>query len=202
MRSVVVGKILQHGRRHGKDQASGSELAPRKDVVDQKSMDATVPVLERMQKDESIRHGGGVDHGWDVTRIHPHVGRHQSVHPSNQVLGFWADKMDLLLLWPDSLSHVVLFGSIIGVAETRIDDAILHVEQTALVAEVLKCKSLPCRIIAFTDRDAPVCLLRSALSFPLKLAIPGLQSRTEAAKGSWGVLLPLSGVFAPWTNDG
>ena len=84
-RPVVVSQVLQHGRRHREDNTRRRERPSRKDVVDQESVDAAVTVLERMQKDESIRHDGGVDHGRHSSLVHPPVGGDQSLHQALQI---------------------------------------------------------------------------------------------------------------------
>src|SRR3990170_667141 len=62
-RGVIVSGILQHGCRYGKHKTFRGKTPASKNVVDQESVDSTISILERVQEDESIRYGYGVNHG-------------------------------------------------------------------------------------------------------------------------------------------
>ena len=136
-RGVIVGRVLQHGGRDGKHDALGCEAPSGENVVDQKAVDSTIAVLERVQKNESIGDGGGVNHRGHVSGVHTLVGGYQAVHQVGQVLWFRTREVDRLLLPGDRLADIVLVRPVIGIAKSWIDNAILNLDQLRFSAEVL-----------------------------------------------------------------
>jgi hypothetical protein len=91
-------------------------------------MDPADPVLERMQKNETVSNGGGVNDGRDTSLYHLLVGGHQTFHQAGEVFGLRGREVHLLLLPGNGLADVILTGAIARGGEPRIDDAVLHLD--------------------------------------------------------------------------
>ena len=114
-------------------------IAPpqEQDVVDEKTVNTAVSVLEGMHEDEAIGDRGGMDDGRYRAFFHHPVGGEQALHQFGKIVGLRADIMNELLLVGNRLPDVILVCPVVGIPESGIDDAVLHVDQERLFAKVL-----------------------------------------------------------------
>ncbi len=130
--------MFQHRRRDGEHDALGGETPPGENIVDQEAVNAAIAVLERMQEHKTIGDGGGMNHCRSAAGVHALVGRYKAVHKVAQVFRLRANEMDALFLPGYRLADIVLARPVTGVAESRIDDPVLHLDQSLFLAEILE----------------------------------------------------------------
>ena len=95
-----------------------------------------------MEENESVRHGGRVNHGGHASRFHSLVGGDQTFHQAGQVFRLRACEMDSLLLPGNRLADIVLVRPVVGCAESGIDNAVLQLDQPAFLAEVFTVRRM------------------------------------------------------------
>ena len=133
---IVQLRILEHGRGNGEGDPGRDEMALRKDIIDQKAMDAPVPVIEGVHENESKGHRRRVDDRMQTTVLHHLMSVQQSFHERGQVFRPGTDVMDDLPAMGNALSHIVLIGAVVAVAEALVHDLILDLDQLFLAAEI------------------------------------------------------------------
>ena len=79
-RSVVAGKVLQHGCRYWKHDPLRRKASAGENVVDQEPVNPAIAILERMEENETVRHSSSVNHGGHISHFHLLVGRDHAFH--------------------------------------------------------------------------------------------------------------------------
>ena len=120
----------------------GRKTASGKNVVDQEAMNSTVAVLERVQENESIGDGGGMNHGGHVACVHALVGADQAFHQVGQIFRLRTCEVNLFFLPGDRLADIILGRPVVGSAKPRIDNAILKLDQSLFLAKVFSLGQL------------------------------------------------------------
>ena len=113
---------------YGKRGAFGRKAAG-KNVVDQKTVNSTVAVFKRVQKNEPVGDNGGVNHGGHIAGVHTLMSGYQALHQVGQILRLRTCEMYSFPLPGDCLSDIVLARPVIGVSKPLIDNSILKFDQ-------------------------------------------------------------------------
>ena len=83
-----------------------------------------------------------MDNGRYRAFFHHPVGGEQALHQLGKIIGLRANIMNELLLVGNRLPDIILVRPVIGIPETGIDDAVLHIDQKRLFTKVLVLRHL------------------------------------------------------------
>ena len=105
---VVAALIAQDCGRDWEDHVAGAEAGAAEDLVDHEAMNAAVTVFEGVDEDEAEGGDGGCDDWVDAVSDEALDQVHPALHEGGDVVGFWADVVDLFAETDRGLADEVL----------------------------------------------------------------------------------------------
>ena len=124
--AVVAAPIAEHHRRDREQHPWGRKAQPGQQVMNQKAMDASVAVFERVNQYEAERGGGRGANRIDFGLIQPAEHGHPVLHERPNIFRLGTHIMDVLGEIAARLADEILDGPPGALRVTRIDDRVLQ----------------------------------------------------------------------------